>query len=150
VKKKAFVLIEILFSSIILVGLLLGIFSLMIYCNDLKETSVNMSTAISQARAKLEEIKATPFDNIIGSFNNQDYAISGITNGLMRVEASYASGSNSRLINVRIVATWSQRGNQVIGEGKWNAGVFSFFDLNGNTRLESPVEISTAIAKKQE
>ena len=149
-RKKGFTLFEIMVSSVILVGVLLGIFSLLIYCNSLAETSVNISTAISQVRTKFEEIKATPFDNIIASFNNQESAITGITNGKILTTASYAVGSNNRLLNIRIVAAWPQHDNRIIGEGRWDQGAFSFFDQNNNSRIDSPVEISTAIAKKQE
>ncbi len=147
--RKGFTLIEVLLCMSLLLVLFLSGMSIYVYCFDLQETSRNTGIVLNEARAKLEEIRGSVFDNIVTTYNLKVFNISGI-NGKIRTEASYVIGSNNQLIDIRAVACWRQKGGRIIGEGKIDGiGALVFSDLNGNGKIESPIELVTAVSKKQ-
>ncbi len=147
--RKGFTLIEVLLCMSLLLVLFLSGMSIYVYCFDLQETSRNTGTVLNEVRAKLEEIRGSVFDSIVTTYNLKVFNISGI-NGKIRTEATYVVGSNNQLIDIRAVACWRQKGGRIIGEGKIDGiGTLVFSDLNGNGKIESPIELVTAVSKKQ-
>jgi prepilin-type N-terminal cleavage/methylation domain-containing protein len=156
-KNRGFTLVEILFSMAILVTLLVGVMSLLVYCMNLQDTSRNTALVINQMREKLEEIKALDFDTVISTYQNKPLtvALNGI-NGQVRIEIIkdqfnniYVAGSNNSLINMRVIAGWVQRAGRTIGEGTVVGSNFILSDTNSNGVIDSPLELITAVCRKQ-
>lgn len=154
---------EVMLCVAILVGLLVGLISLYVYCFDLQETSSNTSNALFQMQAKLEEIKNADFAQIV-TYDEQTYDLMGTNSqpiGQIYVEVSDcqyplgADAQNCQLYNLRIIAGWVQRAGRIIGEGKVDSesGKFVFDDDkpygDGDGILESTAELNTSIAKKE-
>ena len=147
--KRSFTLIEVMACTAILVGALVSLMSLYVYCFELQETSINMPNALFQIRAKLEEIRSSSFSTIVANYNQKTYSLN-VLNGKMYVEASYVNGTGNNLIDIRIIAGWVQKGGRIIGEGRLDtSGNFVFYDLNSNGKYESPLELLTSIANRQ-
>lgn len=147
-KNRGFTLVEVMLCMTVLVGVLAGLLSLYIYSFDLQETSANISKALFQVRAKLEEIRGSTFANIITNYNNKTFNLTDL-NGIMLTQATYAAGT-SDLIDIRIIACWSQKGGRIIGEDKDLDGQLDIGeDADGDGILDSPVELITSIAYKE-
>lgn len=150
-KNKGFTLIEVLFCAAILTGLFVGVMSVYICCFNLQENSRNTNIVLNQARAKLEEIKNTQFVNIKATYNGKVFSLDAI-NGKIRTEVDNVldtDGSVMDLLDIRLVACWRQKDGSIMGEGKIDGfGNLVFSDLNGNGKIESPIELVTAISKK--
>ncbi len=152
--RKAFTLIEIMFSAGIMVSLLVGLLALYVYCFDIQETSRNTSFVLRRVKAEVEKIRRMDFASIIANYDTEDERIIDLApdlNGKIYITASYTAGSNNDLIEMRAVGGWAQKGGRIIGEGVFipqASGVFTFSDLNGNGRYDSPVVIETTIANK--
>jgi prepilin-type N-terminal cleavage/methylation domain-containing protein len=147
-RKQGFTLIELLICVLVFIILFSVLLSVYRYCFELQSTSRDTANALSQLRTKIEEIRGTPFDNIITDFNNRNVGMSGL-NGQIRSEASCTyrfSGGHCGLIDMRVIAGWAARNNRIIGEGRLDSsGRFVFSDLNGNGIIESPIELTTAV-----
>lgn len=150
IKNKGFTLIEVILSAMILVGLLVGLISLYIYCFDLQETARNTSIALNAARGKLEEIKNSDFDSIESAYDGAVFDLNELPGAKMRTEATPVGGSDL-LLDLRVVVCWRQKGGRIIGEDtvNLNGQLDSGEDANVNNRLDSPVELVTSIAKKE-
>jgi len=146
-------LVEILLCMALLLVLFLGSMNVYVYCFELQETARNTSNALNDVRSKLEDIRNSDFDAIVATYNAQVVDLSkvnGIVIGKMKTEAAYVTGSNNNLIDIRAVACWRQKGGRIIGEGKIDgSGNFVLSDLNGNGKIDSPVELVTAVSKKK-
>lgn len=154
---SGFTLIEIMFSLAISVSMFIGILSLMIYCLDLQETAKNTTEAMNNVRQCAEdEIRSRDFDAAVSYFSAERTFSLDNLNGFIRVTIvqyaglNFVPGSDSRLANIRIVASWLQRNGRIIGEGRINAGtgLFELFDSNSNGQIDSPVELIVTIYKK--
>lgn len=143
-----FTLVEVLVCMALLLGLFFGGMSIYVYCFELQETARNTNGALNDVRAKLEEIRNSNFDSIVTTYNAKVFNLSAI-NGKIRTEALFVTGSNNNLIDIRVVACWRQKGGRIIGEGKIDGAGVVFSDLNGNGKIESLVELVTAISKKK-
>ena len=146
-KNKGFTLLEIMFATVILVGLLLGLMSVFIYCFDLQETSRNTTIALNEARAKIEEIRNSSFDGIIVNYGGKIFPLVSL-DGKMRTEtpggdAGYVIGSYKNLIDIRVVVCWKQKDGRIIGNAAFD-GSGNMTDCTG-----SPVELVTSISKRQ-
>lgn len=150
-KNKGFTLIEVMICAAILVGLLVGLISIYVYCFDLQETARNTSLALNAARARLEEIKNSAFKTIQPAYynngNGQMISLLPAFNGALRVtlpgtDRGYVWGSNQNLIDLRVVACWRQKGGRIVGTATLD-GTGNFTNCT-----DSPVELVTSIANK--
>jgi type II secretory pathway pseudopilin PulG len=164
-KKKGagFTLAEVIISVAIITGVLVGLLSLSLYCLDLQETANNTTIALNEARKKIEDLKSQYFNSLIPAGQNSQEQILDLKTdlklkleGKMRVELEYAKNIdntyNRNLIDLRLLVCWKQRGGRVIGEDKNLNGRLDTDtgeDQNGNEKLDSPVEIVTAISNKR-
>jgi prepilin-type N-terminal cleavage/methylation domain-containing protein len=150
-----FTLVELLLAVGIFAVCLCGILLTYIGMLLLSDLSRDLTLGTNAVQAKMEEMKNTGFDSL-SSFNGTTFAINGFS-------ISYAKGRievcdnvtcpalvpYGDLKRVRIVACFKSRG-RVIGEDKNLNGSLDIGmgeDTNGNTRLDSPVELLTLIAK---
>lgn len=145
---KGFSLLEVMFSALVMVALLVGVLSLYTSCLNLQETAKNSSRASFQLSSKMEEIIGTTFGNIT-AYNNTRANLDGL-NGEMLVEVNTREGYAAEdLLGVRIIAGWTQRGGSVIGEygpNPDNSNQVELYDVDNDTVIESPYELTTTIA----
>lgn len=152
-KKTGFTVAEVLVALTILAVSLCGL--LLTYLNMfvLADLTRDAASAESALRARVEEIKSVPFDNLTsesGPFNLTDYGFSSGLQSMGTVEVtSNFAGYNGTLTMIRAVATYVSR-DRVIGEDVNFNGQLDEDegeDTNGNHRLDSPVELITLIVK---
>ncbi len=139
-----FTLVELLISAAILTFVLCGILITYSSCITLVKTSKNINSATNAAQAKIEEIRAYSFDDIVADYNSETYAVDDIPGSVLVI---YADDANTELLKVTISVCWRQ-GNRVIGEdidldGVLDAGE----DANGNGIIDSAVTLVTLITR---
>ena len=147
--QKAFTLIEILVVMGILVVVLIGLVRLFFYCSSLAETAGNQTIALTEAQNKMEEIRAHSYSLI-----TTDYASSGSPGNTFNVTAPvgkgviYIDSSNADLLKITIVVCWKNtKDKRVFGEDVNLNGVLDAGeDLNGNSQIDSIVNIVTYVA----
>lgn len=146
-KNAGFTLLEVMFAALVMVALLIGVLSLYASCLNLQETAKNASRVSFQLSSKMEEIKGTSF-NGISAYNNNRTALDGL-DGQMLIQvnppAGYAGGD---LLEVRVIAGWTQKGGSRIGEYGLNpgTGLVEIWDMDGDGTIKSSYELATAIA----
>jgi hypothetical protein len=159
-----FTLVEVLLCITLLVGLFVGVISIYVYCFNLQETSRNIPIALNEAKTKLEEIKSLVYDlndadylanfeSIVTDYNGEVLDLTTI-DGKIMTETNYVTDisdpDNLSLIMARVVVCWRQKGGRIIGEAQIDgSGDLVFTDLDGDGRIESPVELVTAISCKK-
>jgi len=157
-RKRGFSLVEVLMCVGILAALFVGLTSLNVYCFDLLETSKNTTTALNIARTRIEEVKSMTFNAIRSAYvvapgGPQIIILLPATYGLdgtLRLEVTDVNGSGLNLVDVRVVVCWKQKGGRIVGEDtNLNRILNGTEDSNGDGKLSSPVELITAIAKRQ-
>ena len=148
--KSGFTLVEVLVTAGVVVVVLTGLMQLFIYCRALADMAANTAFAVTEAQDKMEEIRNTSYDLITTNY------VSGGTPGNIfslgahgAVGSIYIDSSNSDLLRVDVSVGWRNINGRVIGEdldldGDIDAGE----DVNGNSKLDSPVMLSTSIARK--
>jgi prepilin-type N-terminal cleavage/methylation domain-containing protein len=144
---KGFTLIELLLTFSILAFCLCGILFTYIQMFILVDLSRDLTLATNAVQAKMEDIKKTSFDSLL-PLNATTFDISGFASSDAEGRVEVVSTAYSDLMRVRIVASFRSR-NRVIGEdanldGDLDTGEDMFIT---NSRLDSPVELVTLIAR---
>jgi len=145
-RRKGFVLAEVLLGAAILAFVLCGILATYINCFDLITTSRNSTAAVNSAQSIIEEIRDYSFTSIFNDYNNQTFTVSEIpaSRGII-----YVDNTNPDLLTVTISVSWQQHGNRIIGEDLDLDGVIDAGeDINANNMLDSPVQIITLVTPK--
>ena len=149
-KNKGFSLIELLVGVAILSISLGGLLGLFIYCSKLVDLSGNMTKALRGAQGKLEEIR-----NHTYSLITTDYAAGGTPGNKFDVTqlngkgAVYIDSTNANLLKVKVVVSWRNENNWIIGEDLSLNGVLDAGeDKDGNGELDSPVSLVSLIAQR--
>ena len=144
-----FTLVEVLFVMVILAFCLCGLLATYINMFFLTDLTRDLTLATNAVRARMEEIKRVSFASLGNStFNLTDYGFpSNQSKGVVEVQGNY-SNYTDQLSRVRIIACFKSRG-RIIGEDADLDGVFDTpgEDVNNNSRMDSPVEMVTLIAK---
>jgi len=112
-RQQGFTLMETMVTlSILLISLTgtLGLFTIG-YRNLVMPKHVTAATNI--ARAKIEEIKNTPFESITTSFPEGDYSVesSSLPNGTT-LNISYPDGVGTEPLAISVVASWQENDRQ--------------------------------------
>ena len=128
-------------------GSSLGLF---IHCSTLIDFSDNMTKALRGAQGKLEEIR-----NHTYSLITTDYAAGGTPGNKFDVTqlngkgAVYIDSTNANLLKVKVVVSWRNENNWIIGEDLSLNGVLDAGeDKDGNGELDSPVSLVSLIAQR--
>ena len=144
-------LVELMFATFILVVVTVGVFQVYILCFNLTETSNNLTLAVQEAQAKIEEIRAYDFGQIYSYYtdpNNSIFQCGSFPDG-SGIGVIYIDNSISNLLNVTVTICWLGKGGKVVGEDiNLNGGLDSGEDINGNGLLDSPAQIVTLIAER--
>lgn len=147
-----FTLVEVLVVVAILAFCLCGLLATYINMFFLTDLTRDLTLATNAVRARMEEIKRISFASLGNStFNLTDYGFpSNQSIGMVQVQGNY-SNYTDQLSRVRVIACFESRG-RVIGEDANLNGVLDINatpseDVNSNSRMDSPVELVTLIAK---
>lgn len=144
---KAFTLIEVMLGAALLVTVLVSIIAVYMICFELVSTSRNMTFAVNEAQAMMEEIRDYDFYIIYSYYNNKTFTVSEITSGNSR-GVVYVDNSNPSLLKVTISVCWRDR-TRTIGEDLDFDGVLdSGEDLNKNGIIDSPAQIVSLITER--
>jgi type II secretory pathway pseudopilin PulG len=143
--KKGFVLPEVLLAAAIAAFAICGLLLMYIASTDLIRTSKNASIATSAALGLMEEIRDTPFPQIVTDYELLTFSVNNIPRSLGIV---YVDDTDPEFLLVTISVCWIQ-GNRTIGEdlnlnGRLDAGE----DTNGNGIIDSTVELVTQVANR--
>ncbi len=136
--RRGFSLLELLIGSSLLLITIAGVLMSYLRCIELAEISRNSSSALQTARSKMEQVKATPFDQIVANFNNITFDIANLN----AKGVSYVDSSNPDLLKVTISVCWKQRNGRLFGEdANLNGLVNTGEDKNANGILDSPIQL---------
>ena len=147
---KGFSLIEATIAGAILIVVLASLFGLFIYCSTMAQASGNMTLAVREAQGKLEEIRDHDYSLI-----TTDYAAGGNPgntfdlNQLNGKGVVYINSSNSNLLQIKVVVSWKNKDNRLLGEDVNLNGVLDAGeDQNANSQLDSIVGLTTMVARR--
>jgi prepilin-type N-terminal cleavage/methylation domain-containing protein len=142
---RGFTLVELVVAAGIMGVVVGGILVSYIRCMELNEASQNKSLAVKAARDRMEIIKNTAYANLVSTYNNVPFAVTGFTGQGI----SYVTALDAKNIEVVVSVSWRQKNGRVYGEDRNLNGVInSGEDVNGDGRLNSPVDIVTRIFKR--
>ncbi len=112
-------------------------------CMELTETAGNTSKAIEGEKSQMEEILATPFDQLVSTYNQTTFTI----NGLNGIGVIYIiDDSINDFYKIKIVFCWRQKNGRIIGEDKnLNGSLDNGEDSNGNGQIDSIAVLETAV-----
>lgn len=149
--EAGFTLVEVLLSlaiiAVTLSGLLLTYVNVFVLADMVRDSAL----AANAVNAKMEEIRNMDFDLLTtaaGAFNLTDHGFPSLLPSKGRVEMTTSfSGYPNTLTKVRITGAYMTRYNRTVGEDVNFNGVFDAGeDKDGNSRLDSPIEVVSLIA----
>jgi len=143
--KKGLTLPEMLLAAVIASFALCGILLTYVTCMDTVKTSKNVSIATGAAQGLIEEIRSTPFPQIIANYDRLTFNVNGIPSSRGII---YVDDTDPELLLITVSVCWRQD-NRIIGEdtnlnGVLNAGE----DTNGNGIIDSTVELVTQVVNR--
>lgn len=142
---QGFSLPEMLLAAIIASFALCGVLLTYITCMDTIKTSKNVSIATSAAQGLIEEIRTTPFPQILTDYDRLSFSVNGIPSSRGIV---YVDDANPELLLITVSVCWRQ-GNRIIGEDTNLNGILEAVeDLNGNNLIDSTVELVTQVVNR--
>lgn len=143
--KKGFVLVEVLLATAIAAFAICGILFMYIAAMDLIRTSKNSSIATIAAQGLIEEIRNTPFPDIVTDYNRLRFSVNSIPSSSGIV---YVNDTDPEFLLVTTSVCWRQ-GNRIIGEDtNLNGALDVGEDNNGNGIIDSTVELVTQVANR--
>jgi prepilin-type N-terminal cleavage/methylation domain-containing protein len=143
--KKGFVLPEVLLAIAIAAFAVCGILLMYVAGMDLVRTSKNASMATSAAEGIIEEIRNTPFPDIVTNYNGLKFSVNNMpaNSGVV-----YVDDSDPEFLLVTVSICWRQ-GNRIIGEDlNLNGELDSGEDANNNFIIDSSVELVTQVVNR--
>ncbi len=148
---KGFTLLETLITAGILMVTVVGLMELFAYCAQLSEMAGNLTSALSEAQDKMEEIRNHTYadiatDYVSGGSPGNTFNLTQLTGkGVIYVDAS-----NTDLLKIEIDVSWrNNRTDRVVGEDLDLDGIIDTGeDVDSDGKLDSPVKLITYIAEK--
>ena len=146
-KTRGFTFIEILLASGILAFSVCGILFAYVSCAALVNLSKNMNTATNAAIGMMEEVRGSPFTQIVDTYNGLNFILND-TPPIPSMGTVTIDDTNPEFLEVTISVSW-QQGNRIIGEDANLNGILDAGeDTDGNGILNSPAEVVTRIANR--
>ncbi len=140
-----FTLVEIVLAVAILGSVLCAILAIYASCFTLATTSKNVNISTNAALSLIEEIRSSPFDNIMDDYNGLNFIVNDI---LLSRGVIFVDDTNADLLEVTVAVCWRQ-GNRVIGEdANLNGTLDAGEDINGNGIIDSPVKFVTRVVNR--
>ncbi len=150
-RSSGFTLLEIVITAGTTLIAILGSIQLFTYCMWQSENVTNINAAMHDVEAKVEEIRATPFTDIITKFGpSGGLAYRTFTPTYMAgLGVIYLTPVKADLLQVEVAVSWQERGKYVVGEDRNLNGVLDGDeDLDGNGRISSPASLVTLVARR--
>ena len=150
--QQGFSLVELLVVVGILVTVIVILLRVFIYNSVLAELSGNIAYAMSEAQAKLEEIRNSDYSLI-----TTNYASGGTPGNTFNLSQGqgkgviYIDSSNTSLLEISVVVCWKNKDGRVIGEDTDLDGVLDAGeDLSSppNNKIDSKATLVLKIAKR--
>lgn len=143
---KGFTLAEIIVATAVFVITFVGILLSYLSALELSELSRNSSTAVQAVKSRLEQIKYSPFNQILATYNG----VSFTTNGLNGIGVSYVSSPSPNLLLITVSFCWRQKSGRVIGEDTNLNGVLNAGEDKPPTNgmIDSPVQVVNYVYNK--
>lgn len=143
--KRGFVLPEVMLACAIAAFAICGLLLMYVAGMDLIRVSKNASIASSAALGLMEEIRNTPFPDIVTNYNGLKFTVNNIPSSSGVV---YVDETDPELLLVTISVCWLQ-GNRIIGEDlNLNGDLDTGEDANSNNIIDSPVELITQVVNR--
>jgi Tfp pilus assembly protein PilV len=143
--KKGFVLPEVMLACAIAAFAICGLLLMYVAGMDLIRVSKNSSIASSAALGLIEEIRNTPFPDIVTDYNGLKFSVNNISGSSGIV---YVDDTDDEFLLVTVSVCWPQ-GNRVIGEDlNLNGDLDMGEDTNGNLIIDSPVQLITQVVNR--
>lgn len=137
-------------ASMIVAITLVSMMRVFIYCSTLAEISRNLTAAMAEAQNTVEQIRNHNYSSIA-----VDYGSGGTPGNTFSLTLLNGKGaitinsSNADLLQVDVVVSWQDQNNRIVGEDLDLDGVLDVGeDANGNGVLDSPVKLSTLVARR--
>jgi Tfp pilus assembly protein PilV len=144
-KRAGLTLIELLISFAVLVTAVSGILLSYLRCLELNEIARNLTLSTELARARMETVKSTTFDQIKLTYDLTNFP----TPGMNGRGAIYVNDANPDLLQIIVSVSWQQKNGRIYGEDKNLNGVLNVGeDTNGNSLLDSPVQLVSSIYRR--
>ncbi|MCK9573232.1 MAG: hypothetical protein M0R20_02370 [Candidatus Omnitrophica bacterium] len=142
---KSFSLAEVLIAIVILIVAVSTILMTYLACFVLIDTVKNVNIATNAAQGLIEEIRSTPFPQIVDDYNGLTFVLNDIPESMGIV---FVDDTNPELLEVTVSVCWKHR-NRIIGEDQDLDGVLDAGeDANGNGIIDSPAQLTTRIANR--
>ena len=142
---QGFVLPEVMLACAIAAFAICGLLLMYVAGMDLIRVSKNSSIASSAALGLIEEIRNTPFPDIVTDYNGLKFSVNNIpgSSGIV-----YVDDTDAEFLLVTVSVCWPQ-GNRVIGEDlNLNGDLDMGEDTNGNLIIDSPVQLITQVVNR--
>ncbi len=144
---KGLTLMEIMVTFAILAFVLSGLLALYLNIFLLGDISRQTILASNAAEAEMEVIKNINYDNLL-AFNGNTFNVAGFPAGEAIGVINVTNTVYSDLLRVRVVVSFRQKGQRIIGEDRNLNGVLDGGeDSNGNGQIDSPIEVITLISR---
>ncbi len=152
--KTGFTLTELMLAMAIFAIAIIGIYSMYNASVALIDMAGTLTQMINAADFKLESLYDVADFASLDNYNSQSFNLPEF--GFNSIAVSGATGVyiitplNDDLKRATVVISYKIKGNRIIGEdANLNGLLDAGEDLNGDSRLSSPVELSTIIARRQ-
>ncbi len=145
--KLGFSLVEVILATAILASALVGILGTYVTCLVLMTTSQNVNAATNAAQGIIEEIRSTPFTQVVDDYNGMVFTVNDIP---FSARVVYVDDSvNAEFLDVTVSICWRQ-GNRIIGEDTNLNGVLDAGEdtIEANGIIDSTVQLKTRVANK--
>ncbi len=150
-ESSGFTLVELVITVGTTLIAVLGSVQLFTYCAWQSENSSNMTAAMHDGYAKVEEIRATPFADVMSTYGpaSGQSCRSFAPSYVQGLGAIYVTQVSADLLQVEVAVTWQERGRFAVGEDRnFNGTLDGGEDRDGNGRISSPASIVTLIARR--
>jgi len=148
--ERGFSLVELVVVTGILSVTITSMLQMYIYTSTQSELSGNLTSAVSEAQTKIEEIRTVTYDSIA-----TNYASGGTPGNIFDTTLITGKGvvtidsSNAELLEIEVVVCWRDKYNRIIGEDTDLDGVLDpGEDANNNGVIDSPVELVTYFTRR--
>lgn len=151
-RRNGFTLVELMLTTAILAIAIIGVFSIYNASIVLSDMAGALTQMANIARYKLESLYTENFDSL-DNHNGETFNLSGFGSDTLAVKEAKGvykiSSYSPNLKRVTASITYKTKGGRIIGEDSNLNGVLDLGeDINGDSRLSSPVELTTIIARK--
>jgi hypothetical protein len=150
--QSAFSFVELMFSLMMLIIILVGLMYTYVVCFKLNNSSRDLTLANNALQAEFESIKETPFDDLVNLNGEIIYDLSGFSQGDAVGVVNVIDPENDGyedLRYIRLVVCWKDANNRIIGEASDSTGVLEPVDHNGDGGINSPAELVTLVSRTE-